>query len=188
MELVQEVREGRLEPPPGSVLSTIALHRDGSGELLDLPVAGVELLNVLRPTVAVSVYITFAALALHEYPETRDKLRNGRDGYDHAFAQEVRRFYPFFPAVAARVSRSFEWHGYPFPEGRLVVLDLYGTNHDPKKWERPKAFLPERFPGPSMCPFHFIPQGGGDPLANHRCPGEGVALELIKAAAPVAAA
>jgi fatty-acid peroxygenase len=29
----------------------------------------------------------------------------------------------------------------------------------------------------------FIPQGGGDPETGHRCPGERVAIELIKVAA-----
>ncbi|MDQ8188429.1 cytochrome P450 [Pelagicoccus sp. SDUM812002] len=182
-ELLQKVRNEALEAPAGSALLAIAQHRDENGKQLDLHVASVELLNVLRPTVAVSVYIAFAAVALNKYPVTRDKLIERREGYDRAFAQEVRRYYPFFPVVAARVSETFEWKGYTFPEGRLVVLDLYGTNHDPKDWDRPDAFLPERFPGASMCPFHFIPQGGGDPLRNHRCPGEGVAIELIQVAA-----
>jgi fatty-acid peroxygenase len=28
-----------------------------------------------------------------------------------------------------------------------------------------------------------VPQGGGDPATGHRCPGERVAIELIKTAA-----
>jgi fatty-acid peroxygenase len=32
-------------------------------------------------------------------------------------------------------------------------------------------------------PFNFIPQGGGDHQTGHRCPGEWIALALMKQAA-----
>ena len=35
--------------------------------MLDPRIAAVELLNILRPTVAVSVFITFTAHALHQF-------------------------------------------------------------------------------------------------------------------------
>lgn len=92
----------------------------------------------------------------------------------------VRRFYPFFPAVAARVRRDFEWQGYPFPQGQRVLQDLYGTNHDPRAWDPPGAFQPERFRSWEENPFTFIPQGGGDHLVNHRCPGEWITVALMK--------
>ena len=33
------------------------------------------------------------------------------------------------------------------------------------------------------CPFNFVPQGGGDHLVNHRCPGEWITIEFMKVAA-----
>lgn len=96
---------------------------------------------------------------------------------------EVRRFYPFFPFVAARVRDDFEWRGYPFPRGRLVLLDVFGTHHDARIWDEPEAFRPERFLDWDQSPFSFIPPGPGDPLRNHRCPGEGIASALMKGAA-----
>lgn len=181
-DLIEDVRARRLNPPEESAAWVVAMHRDPKGELLDRHTAAVELINVLRPTVAVSVFITFAALALHQYPSCREKLRSDEAGYADLFAQEVRRFYPFFPAVMARVRHDFEWKGYRFPAGRLVALDLYGTNHDPRTWEGPEAFEPERFRRWDKSPFNFIPQGGGDHHRNHRCPGDWVSVELIKAA------
>jgi hypothetical protein len=86
-----------------SAASVIAKHRDLAGELLSPQVAAVELLNVLRPIVAVGVYLTFGALALHRYPLCRQQLQTIPDDYPYLFAQEVRRFYPFFPAVCAEV-------------------------------------------------------------------------------------
>src|SRR3546814_12288022 len=94
----------------------------------------------------------------------------------------VRRFYPFFPAVAALVRREFEWRGYHFPSGRRVILDLYGTNHDARTWNASEAFRPERFREWDESPFNFIPQGGGDHNVNHRCPAEWITIRLMKQA------
>lgn len=182
-EILEQVRAGKLQLAQNSAARAIAFHRELNDDLLPSRIAAVELLNVLRPTVAVSVFITFAALALHQYPECRQKLAEGESGYAELFAQEVRRFYPFFPSVAARVRRDFEWNDYRFRSGTRVMLDLYGTNHDPRIWEAPDEFRPERFRARKTCPFGFIPQGGGDPHIHHRCPGEGIAVELLKVAA-----
>lgn len=182
MDLIEEVRAGWLHPPRGSALHAVASYRDPYGRLLRPHEAAVEMLNILRPTVAVSVYIVFAAHALHRYPECRARLRAGERNYADFFIQEVRRFYPFFPAVMARVRHDFEWKGYRFPKGRRVMLDLYGTNHDARSWPSPDEFRPERFRSWNGNSFNFIPQGGGDYLANHRCPGEWITIELMRGA------
>jgi fatty-acid peroxygenase len=179
--VIEQVRAGRLHPSEQSAVHLIAWHRDLDGQLLNPHVAAVEVLNVVRPTVAVSVYIVFVAHALHRYPECRARLQSGADGYADLFAQEVRRFYPFFPSVMARARHDFEWKGYPFPRGRRVMLDLYGTNHDERAWAEPNEFRPERFLQWDHSPFNFIPQGGGDYYTNHRCPGEWITTELMKA-------
>lgn len=179
--LVAQIRAGARTVPETSAAHAVAWHRDGDGRLLDERTAGVELLNVLRPTVAVSVFVVFAALALRDHPGARQRLRD--DAFAERFVQEVRRFYPFFPAVAARVRDAFEWEGYTFPALTLVMLDLYGTNHDPRAWEAPDEFRPDRFLGRHDSPFDFIPQGGGNHFVHHRCPGEWITIALMKAAA-----
>ena len=63
----------------------------------------------------------------------------------------------------------------------MVLLDLYGTNHDPRFWERPERFHPERFRDWRGNPYSFIPQGGGDHLTGHRCGGEWATIEVMKA-------
>ncbi len=98
------------------------------------------------------------------------------------FVQEVRRFYPFFPFVGARVRNDFEWRGYRFRQGTLALLDLYGTDHDARTWEHPEVFRPERFRQWDQSPFNFIPQGGGDYYTNHRCAGEWLTIDLTKVA------
>ena len=178
--MIQQVRDGELQPTQESALHVIATWRDLDGAILPPKVAAVELLNVLRPTVAVSVFIVQTAHALHRYPEWQEKLRND-EGLLEPFVQEVRRLYPFFPAVAARVKSTFEWQGYRFPKGHRVLLDLYGTNTDRRSWDAPVEFRPERFRGRAENPYDFIPQGGGNHYTNHRCPGEWIAISQMKA-------
>ncbi|MEU8220031.1 cytochrome P450 [Micromonospora taraxaci] len=179
--LVERTRTGLAPAPAGSALAVIAEHRDGRGNLLPRRIAAVELLNLLRPVVAVDQYIAFAALALHDHPGWRDRVRDDDEATEQ-FVQEVRRYYPFFPMAAARVRRSFEWQGHHFPAGRRVLLDLYGTNHHPTLWPEPELFRPERFAGRRVDPFALIPQGGGDHWAGHRCAGEWITIDLMKRA------
>jgi fatty-acid peroxygenase len=181
-DLIRKARLRRLQPSEESALFTIAWHRDPCGALLDTNTAAVELLNILRPVVAVSVYIVFVALALHEHPAVQERLRT-EDSFVDAFVHEVRRFYPFFPFIGALTRCDFEWSGYRFPRGTRVLLDLYGTNHDRRIWDDPSAFRPERFHGKDVGIFGFIPQGPGDYFVNHRCPGEALTIELMKLAA-----
>jgi fatty-acid peroxygenase len=177
--IIADIRAGRLHPPAHTAAHVVAMHRDISGGLLPLPVAAVELLNVIRPTVAVAVYLVQVAHALHRQPGCASEIASGQDDYASLFVQEVRRWYPFFPAAIARVREDFAWKGFDFPRGRRVMLDLYGTNHDPRSWDAPDDFRPERFRRWDGNLYSFIPQGGGDHRFNHRCPGEWIASELM---------
>jgi fatty-acid peroxygenase len=181
--LLAEARAGRVELPEGSPAESVALHREDDGNVLRPRIAAVELLSLLRPTVGVSVFITQAAYALHVHPECRDPLSESLLGgdmrYAQAFVQEVRRWFPFFPAVAARVRHDFEWQNYHFSRGDLALLDLYGTNHDPRSWDAPEAFRPQRFLTRRPGAYDLVPQGGAEPHAHHRCPGEGVTIALM---------
>ena len=182
-QIIEEVRAGRLKPESDQAAHLVAWHHDLEGQLLPPRIAAVELLNVLRPTVAVSVYILFAILALHDRRDVRRRVADESDGqYMNWFVQEVRRYYPFFPAMGAIVRENFAWKGYRCPAWRRVILDLYGTNHDPRLWEDPGRFRPERFRDGRLSPYDFVPQGGGDAAEGHRCPGERVTVELTKLA------
>jgi fatty-acid peroxygenase len=136
--------------------------------------AAIELINLLRPIVAISTYITFAALALHHHPECLTKLKESDLQYYDMFAQEVRRYYPFAPLLAGRVKKDFVWKEYYFSKGPLVLLDIYGTNHDSRIWEDPFEFEPERFRNWKGNLYSFIPQGGGAADKTHRCPEKGL--------------
>ena len=181
--VIAAIRRGTLTVPHDCAAQRIAWHRDETGRLLPLRTAAVELINVLRPIVAVARFLTFAAVALEEHPEIRERLEDAGDAEWTAFADEVRRLYPFFPAVGGRVRVPFEWRGHHFEKGTWVLLDIYGTNHDPRSWEHPYTFKPERFRSHPQNAYDFIPQGGGEHATSHRCPGEMITTELIKSVA-----
>lgn len=179
-DIIEDVRNDKLKPDNGSALYEIAFYRELFGGQLDAQMAAIELINVLRPIVAISTFITFTALALHEYPEYEERLKTGNSNELEVFAQEVRRYYPFTPFLGARVKKDFIWNQCEFTEGMLVLLDIFGTNHDSKIWNNPYEFRPERFKERAGSLFDFIPQGGGDSSKGHRCPGEGVTVEIMK--------
>src|SRR5699024_12373564 len=91
---------------------TIAFQRYFNCKLLPVQIAAVEVLNSLRPIVAIGRYITFGVVALHQYPETYEKMEAdaGKHRYSQWFVQEGRRFYPFGPLLGAKVRQPFIWN------------------------------------------------------------------------------
>jgi fatty-acid peroxygenase len=177
--LIEQVRAGQVVPRAGSPLSVVAHYADIDGETLSAKHAAVELLNMIRPTVAVSWFVAFSAHALHLRPELRSRLREGGLAYAVAFAHEVRRFYPFAPFVGGRAVRDLTWRDVRIPAGSMVLLDLYGQAHDANLWPQPYSFDPERFLNREPAPDELVPQGGGDACTGHRCPGEDVTVALL---------
>ncbi|MBM7805288.1 fatty-acid peroxygenase [Geodermatophilus bullaregiensis] len=182
--IVEQVRAGEDVAPPGSVLQVVAAHRDADGGLLDPRVAAVELLNVIRPTTAVAWFTAFSGHALARWPQHRARLAGADAAFAEAWAHEVRRFYPFAPFIGGRAPQRLEFGGQTIPRNSMVLLDVYGQGHDPDLWEDPYTFRPERFLGREIGEFDLVPQGGGDPRTNHRCPGEQITVALLAALAP----
>ncbi len=165
-------------PRDDDVVGLLATHRDVDGSKMSAAAAAVELLNLLRPIVAVGRYVVFAAHALHVRRVAVQDVASNEEG-NRAIGEEIRRFYPFFPVIGGRVLSAFDWHGARFDVGDWVLLDLYGTNRDPVAWPEPDSFRPERHLGRGGCPVALVPQGGGDYLEGHRCPGEPLTVALL---------
>jgi fatty-acid peroxygenase len=177
--IINRVDTKEITPAEGTALHVITSHRENN-DLMNDHITAVELINVIRPIVAISYFITFSALAMHNYPACVQKLKKEEPGYIQNFVQEVRRLYPFAPFTGARAKQDIEWHGFTIPKDALVFLDIYGTNHDPKTWANPGEFIPERFQHWDGDPFNFIPQGGGNYDSGHRCAGENLTIEAMK--------
>lgn len=188
--LIEKVRSGELTVAPDSVVRHMADLRDEKGELVTAKLAGIELQNLTRPTVAVSRFAAFAAVAMVENPEWATKVKQAVEEANGrlvsipeaiAFAQETRRKYPFVPMLPAMVKEDTELSGCPIQKGQRVFLDVLGTNNSPQLWNNPGEFNPQRFlDTPDYESIKgFIPQGGGDVLTGHRCPGEKIAVAAL---------
>lgn len=180
-KIIKNIRAGKYNPPANTAAYIVANHREPDGKLLDLHTAAVDLNNSYRPLVATAYFIVFGALAMYEHPETVAKLREDKDNYSHMFSQEIRRYYPFAPAMAAKATKNFTWNGYKFKKDQMVVLDLFGTNRHSDNWIDADQFIPERFANWSGSPFAFVPQGGGDHYMGHRCAGEWMTVMVMQA-------
>ncbi len=175
----ERIENARRDGDTTTTIGRLAHHVE-NGVALPTDVAVVELLNLLRPVVAVARFMTFAGRALHRHPEWRERLRGGDIEPAAWIAEEVRRFYPFFPMIAGVATSGFEFAGQRFQKGQWMLLDLYGTDHSPALWEHPNSFDPERFAVAS--PHRIVAQGVGDPTSAHHCPGERATHDLLASA------
>ncbi len=180
--LVRDARRSSDYSDPREALYVIGTLKGEGGRYIDEHSAAVDLLNIIRPIVAIGRYICFAALSLYKFPDCRKQLETGDQDDFVNFTQEVRRYYPYFPFAAAVTKDDFSWRGYRFKKGTLVLLDLFGTTHDDQLWDAPEAFNPNRFKTKQDEKFTFIPQGGGVYETNHRCAGEWITIEIVKSA------
>jgi fatty-acid peroxygenase len=179
--VIDRVRSGRMKTQQGTALHTIAFHRERDGALLDLKVAAVELLNVIRPMLAATFFVELAAAALLVHPYLRVPLLKDASLLDN-FVDEVRRFAPFTPFLGAEACRDVEWKGYVIPAGTLTVLDVYGIHQDERIWPGARAFDPGRFADGEDHAYSLLQQGGGEPAGGHRCAGEWLTIEALKTA------
>jgi fatty-acid peroxygenase len=181
---VEEVRAGRRTAPPGSFFDAASWLRGADGGLVDPRVAAVEILNLVRPTVATAWFVAYAAHALARHPELRDGLASAEPVPVRSFAHEVRRFYPFAPFVGGTAATEARWGDLTVRRGELVVLDLYGQNHSADLWPEPYTFDPCRFDGLDLDPYTLVPQGGGRVEHGHRCPGEPGVVSILEVLVP----
>ncbi|MDN6195343.1 MAG: cytochrome P450, partial [Atopostipes suicloacalis] len=182
------IKEARENPVPGKenrALYTFAQATDLDGELLPVEVAAVELLNIIRPTVALTVWMALMGEALFNKEGIYDELKEDFERLQDPFIQEMRRYYPFFPMLPAIAIDDVEIDGYHIPKDSWTVLDLYGTNHDERVIEKPEEFNIRRYLGRAKDlsyeeEYEMIAQGGGKFREMHRCAGEWITLHSLR--------
>ncbi|XP_050213299.1 cytochrome P450 81Q32-like [Mercurialis annua] len=98
--------------------------------------------------------------------------------YLHCIINEVMRIYPAGPLLVPHES-SEECYigGYRIPAGTMLLVNMWSIQNDPRYWEEPTKFKPERFEGCEGVRdgFRLMPFGSG----RRSCPGEGLALRMI---------
>ncbi|KAJ4842282.1 hypothetical protein Tsubulata_023807, partial [Turnera subulata] len=165
--------------------------------ILDFFTAGTD-------TTAITVEWALAELINH--PEVLEKARkeikevagnNNRliqesDGpnlpYIHAIIKETFRLHPPIPMISRKSIEDCKVAGYTIPANSLLFVNIWSIGRDPKYWESPLEFRPERFlscnqesrtGGSSMDirgqHFELLPFGTG----RRSCPGISLAMQQV---------
>src|SRR5271166_6298968 len=191
-EIERRRGEPDLEQRP-DILSLLLLARDEDGEQMTDAELRDELVTLLlagHETTATSV-----AWALERLVRHPDKLARlvaeidaaGKDGgegenggggdeYMTAVVNETLRVRPVVPLVVRMLTQELQVGEYVLPAGTRVVPSIYLTNRNPRVYEHPREFRPERFLGANPETFSWIPFGGG----IRRCIGASFALLEMK--------
>ncbi|KAJ9567751.1 hypothetical protein OSB04_003717 [Centaurea solstitialis] len=108
---------------------------------------------------------------------TEDDLENMT--YLKAVIMEATRLHPPLPILPPRVARhDVKVMGYDIAEGTRVYVNVYAIMRDPKVWDKPDSFLPERFLDSSIDfvkhNFELLTFGAG----RRGCPGRIFAMAI----------
>ncbi|ONK79870.1 uncharacterized protein A4U43_C01F11200 [Asparagus officinalis] len=103
--------------------------------------------------------------------------------YLRAVIKEVMRLHPPGPLLIPRqLTESTRIQGYKIPKQATVIVNAWAIGRDPKYWQNPAAFRPERFLNSNVDfrgrDFQLIPFGFGRRI----CPGIQFAMSVIEIA------
>ncbi|QKW10106.1 cytochrome P450 [Streptomyces sp. NA04227] len=136
----------------------------------------------LAGTETTAAAIAWAFVYLARDKRVTDKLRaemaEGEDTYLTAVVHEVLRLRPSIPQIIVReVKKPIEIGGVRYEPGQHLWASAFLLNRDPKLYENPEEFRPERFLNVKPGVYSWIPFGGG----RIRCIGDRIALQEMKA-------
>lgn len=184
---IAEARRG--EAVAGSTLELLVNGRDGEGsglredeirdQVVTLIAAGYE---------TTSAAMGWAAYLLATHPQWQERARTEvREVVGDrvptpaevkalpvvgAIVAETLRLYPPAAVSARHVVTPFEFAGARIEPGTTVLYSPYATHRDPRVWDAPEEFRPERWLADERpAPEAYLPFGGG----GHRCLGSGLA-------------
>lgn len=149
----------------------------------------------LTGTETSSSTVEWATALLLKHPEIQDKVRKeiieqvGHDRlieehdlqhlpYLHCIINETLRMYPVAPIVPPHESsEDCVVGGYHIPKGTMLNVNLWAIQNDPKVWDEPRQFKPERFENVEgeRIGYKFMPFGSG----RRSCPGENMAKRVV---------
>lgn len=126
----------------------------------------------------------YALYSLSRNPELIDKILaegfsardlNRQDSYLTMVINETMRLYPPAWIIGRRPLEQDKIGDYDIPTSYNVLIPTYSIHRDPKYWENPDYFIPDRFSKP-VHKNSFLPFGGGPRL----CIGNNFALYETK--------
>ncbi|KAJ4835148.1 hypothetical protein Tsubulata_033457, partial [Turnera subulata] len=101
--------------------------------------------------------------------------------YVDAIIKETMRLHNVSPLLVPRLAREdVQIAGYDIPKGTRVMVNVWTIGRDPKLWDKPEEFIPERFIGKKVelqgQNIELIPFGAGQRI----CVGHPFGLKVIQ--------
>jgi cytochrome P450 len=164
------------------ILSLLMLARDEDGAAMTDAELRDELVTLLlagHETTATAVAWAVERLVRHPVKLARlvAEIDAGEgDEYMQAVISETLRVRPVVPMVVRVLQEPLSVGGRELPKGARVVPSIYLTNRNPRVYEAPSKFMPERFLENPPETFSWIPFGGG----IRRCIGASFATLEMK--------
>jgi cytochrome P450 len=169
-EVYAEIARRRAQADLGErkdILSLLMQARDEQGTAMRDSELRDELVTLLlagHETTATTVAWAIERLVRH--PDKLERLtaeceRGESDEYVQAVVSETLRVRPVVPLVIRVLQEPFRVGEHELPAGTRVAPSIYLTNRDPKVYEAPEEFRPERFMENQPETFSWIPFGGG---------------------------
>jgi cytochrome P450 len=148
------------------ILSLLMQARDEEGQPMTDGELRDELVTLLlagHETTATSVAWAVERLVRHPQKLRRlqEEIESGGEEYMTAVVNETLRVRPVVPVVARILKEELQVGSYRLPAGTRVVPSIYLTNRNPRVYEDPEEFRPERFLEDGPDTFSWIPFGGG---------------------------
>ncbi|XP_028777564.1 3,9-dihydroxypterocarpan 6A-monooxygenase-like [Neltuma alba] len=154
----------------------------------------------LGGTGTIAVGVEWAVAELINHPEIMEKARkeieqvtgnerivNESDivnlPYVQAIVKESLRLHPPAPVILRESTESCNIAGYEIPANSRVVINIWALGRDPKYWDDPLEFKPERFTREDQKSqmevrgqnYNILPFGSG----RRGCPGASLALNIF---------
>ena len=177
----------------GDLLSMLLAARDedDGGSMTDVQVRDEALTLFLAGHETTSNALTFTWYLLSQNPDKAAKFHEEIDRviadrlptiddlpnlkYTEAVFAESMRLFPPAWAIGRLTIEEHEFGGFPVPKGALVLVSPYVAGRDPRYWQEPGEFIPERWESQSVKEAGqkniYFPFGGG----VRRCIGESFA-------------
>nr|GMD46394.1 cytochrome P450 93A3-like [Ipomoea batatas] len=144
-----------------------------------------------------AITVEWALAELINHPETMEKASQELDSvigtnrlvqesdisnlpYLQAIVKETLRLHPTGPMIVRESTEDCVIGGYNIPAKTRLFVNVWGINRDPRHWENPLEFQPERFLSGEFDVrgqhYEFLPFGSG----RRGCPGTSLAMQVVQ--------